>query len=77
MQSLKDAGNSLIVVEHDEDIIRHADWIVDIGPGAGEEGGKIIFEGDLPKLLQAKTSTADYLNGKKVHTFTYDLLKAF
>ena len=66
MQSLKDAGNSLIVVEHDEDIIRHADWIVDIGPGAGEEGGKIIFEGDLPKLLQAKTSTADYLNGKKV-----------
>jgi len=65
MQSLKDSGNSLIVVEHDEDIMRKADWIVDMGPGAGEEGGQIVFQGDLAKLLKSKTSTADYLNGKK------------
>ncbi len=65
MQTLKGSGNSLIVVEHDEDIIRKADWVIDMGPGAGEEGGEIIFQGDLKKLLQSKTSTAEYLNGKK------------
>ena len=65
MQALKDAGNSLLVVEHDEDIIRHADWIIDMGPGAGEEGGQVIFQGDLAKLLKSDTSTADYLNGRK------------
>ena len=65
MQALKDAGNSMLVVEHDEDIIRHADWIIDMGPGAGEEGGQVIFQGDLPKLLKSDTSTADYLNGRK------------
>lgn len=64
MEELRDAGNSLIVVEHDERIIRHADWIVDMGPGAGEEGGEVIFSGDLEKLLKAKTLTAGYLNGK-------------
>jgi len=65
MQLLKDGGNSLIVVEHDEDIIRQADWIVDMGPGAGEEGGEVIFEGDFKKLLKSKTPTAQYLIGKK------------
>lgn len=65
MQALKEAGNSLIVVEHDEDIIRQADWIIDMGPGAGEEGGEIIFQGEFAKLLKAKTSTAEYLNKKK------------
>jgi excinuclease ABC subunit A len=65
MQALKNAGNSLIVVEHDEDIIRRADWIVDMGPGAGEDGGEIIFEGDLKKLLESKTVTAEYLTGRK------------
>lgn len=65
MRSLKDAGNSLIVVEHDEDIIRKADWIIDMGPGAGEEGGEVVFEGDFAKLLKSKTSTADFLNGRK------------
>jgi excinuclease ABC subunit A len=65
MQALKNSGNSLLVVEHDEDIIRKADWIIDMGPGAGEEGGKVIFEGDLAKLLKAKTATAQYLTGKK------------
>ncbi|KKR21675.1 MAG: UvrABC system protein A [Candidatus Moranbacteria bacterium GW2011_GWA2_39_41] len=65
MQLLKEAGNSLIVVEHDEDIIRKADWIIDMGPGAGEEGGEVIFQGDFKKLLSSKTSTAQYLTGKK------------
>lgn len=65
MRSLQDVGNSLIVVEHDERIIRNADWVIDMGPGAGEEGGMVIFEGDLPKLLKAKTPTAQYLSGKK------------
>lgn len=65
MQALKDAGNSLIVVEHDEDIIRRADWIIDMGPGAGEDGGEVIFEGDFKKLLKSKTSTAEYLTGRK------------
>lgn len=65
MQALKNAGNSLIVVEHDEDIIRSADWIIDMGPGAGEDGGEVIFQGDFKKLLKSKTSTAEYLTGGK------------
>jgi len=65
MQALKDAGNSLIVVEHDEDIIRSADWIIDMGPGAGEDGGEVIFQGDFKKLLKSKTATAEYLTGRK------------
>lgn len=65
MKLLKDGGNSLIVVEHDEKIMREADWIIDMGPGAGEEGGKIIFEGTIEKLLKSKNLTADYLNGKR------------
>lgn len=63
MQELKKCGNSLIVVEHDENIIRSADWVIDMGPGAGEEGGEIIFEGSLEKLLRSKTATASYLTG--------------
>jgi excinuclease ABC subunit A len=65
MQLLREGGNSLIVVEHDEDIIRKADWIIDMGPGAGEEGGEVIFQGDLKKLLSSNTSTAKYLTGRK------------
>lgn len=64
MERLRAAGNSLIVVEHDEEIIRRADWIVDMGPGAGEEGGEVIFEGDLKKLLGSRTATAKYLSGR-------------
>jgi excinuclease ABC subunit A len=64
MEELREAGNSLITVEHDEQIIRRADWVIDMGPGAGEEGGEVIFSGDLPKLLKSKTITAQYLNGK-------------
>lgn len=62
---LKDGGNSLIIVEHDEKIIQEADWIVDMGPGAGENGGEVIFSGDFPSLLKSKNSTADYLKGRK------------
>jgi len=65
MEELREAGNSLIVVEHDEQIIRKAEWIIDMGPGAGEAGGEVIFSGDLQKLLKSKTLTAQYLNGKK------------
>jgi excinuclease ABC subunit A len=65
MQDLKNTGNSIIVVEHDEEIIRNADWIIDMGPGAGEEGGEVIFSGNAKKLLAAKTLTAKYLTGKK------------
>ncbi len=65
---LRDAGNSIIVVEHDEDTIYSSDYIVDIGPGAGTHGGEIVVSGDLDKLLTAKTNpsgslTLDYLRG--------------
>lgn len=61
---LRDLGNTLIVVEHDEDTIRVADWLVDIGPGAGEHGGRIVHSGTVATLPQAKESiTAQYLDG--------------
>lgn len=62
---LKNTGNSLIVVEHDEDIIRQADWIIDMGPGAGTSGGEVIFSGDIKKLLKSRTLTAKFLTEKK------------
>jgi excinuclease ABC subunit A len=63
---LRDLGNTLIVVEHDEDTIRSADWIVDIGPGAGEHGGDIVHSGQLDALLQNQASlTGQYLSGKR------------
>ncbi|OGI26984.1 MAG: excinuclease ABC subunit A [Candidatus Moranbacteria bacterium RIFOXYB1_FULL_43_19] len=62
---LKEEGSSVIVVEHDGKIIRSADWIVDMGPGAGDAGGEIIFEGSSRKLLTSKTSTGEFLRGKK------------
>jgi len=65
IKSLRDAGNSVIVVEHDRDFIKSADWIIDMGPGAGSEGGKIIFEGAPEKLLKSNVSTAQYLSGRK------------
>jgi len=62
---LRNLGNTLIVVEHDEDTIRRADWIVDIGPGAGEHGGHIVSSGTLEDLLSAEGSlTGDYLSGR-------------
>ncbi|MDO5064300.1 MAG: excinuclease ABC subunit UvrA [Actinomyces bowdenii] len=63
---LRDLGNTLIVVEHDEDTIRASDWIVDIGPGAGELGGRVVHSGTLEGLLQAPDSmTGDYLAGRR------------
>lgn len=63
---LRDLGNTLIVVEHDEDTIRTADWIVDIGPGAGEHGGRVVHSGDFDGLLTAKESvTGAYLSGRR------------
>ncbi|MDJ0580687.1 excinuclease ABC subunit UvrA [Crocosphaera sp.] len=67
LKKLRDLGNTLIVVEHDEETIRTADHLVDIGPLAGIHGGSIVSQGNLKTLLKAKTSvTADYLSGKKV-----------
>jgi excinuclease ABC subunit A len=63
---LRDAGNTIIVVEHDPDVIRAADLVLDMGPGAGEKGGRVVFFGGLPELLRSTTSlTAQYLSGKK------------
>ncbi len=64
--ALRDLGNTLIVVEHDEDTIRTADWVVDIGPGAGVNGGKVVHSGSYDELLANKKSlTGDYLAGRK------------
>ncbi|NMR30279.1 excinuclease ABC subunit UvrA [Crystallibacter degradans] len=63
---LRDLGNTLIVVEHDEDTISEADWIVDVGPGAGEHGGQIVHSGSLKELLDNEQSiTGDYLAGRR------------
>jgi excinuclease ABC subunit A len=67
LKKLRDLGNTLIVVEHDEDTIRHADHIVDIGPLAGVHGGEIVVEGDLEQLLRSQRSlTGEYLSGRRV-----------
>lgn len=65
LKQLRDAGNSVIVVEHDRDIMDKADYIVDIGPGAGRDGGKVVFQGTPASMRNASTLTADYLNGKR------------
>ncbi len=63
---LRDAGNTIIVVEHDPDVIRAADLVLDMGPGAGERGGSVVFYGEVAALLQSRKSlTADYLSGRK------------
>lgn len=63
-KKLQSEGNSVIVVEHDAQIMKCADWIIDMGPGAGEAGGEIIFSGSAKKMQTAETQTAKYLNGK-------------
>ncbi|WP_404802629.1 excinuclease ABC subunit UvrA [Bifidobacterium favimelis] len=66
LQRLRDLGNTLIVVEHDEDTIRQADWVVDIGPGAGEHGGEVVYSGRSKDLVRAPRSvTGDYLAGRR------------
>ena len=64
LQRLRDLGNTVIIVEHDEDIMKAADYIIDIGPEAGTNGGNVVFEGTYDELLKADTLTAQYLNGK-------------
>lgn len=67
LKRLRDLGNTVIVVEHDEDTMRAADYILDIGPGAGIHGGKVVFSGELNKLEECTESiTSDYLYGRKV-----------
>ena len=66
LQQLRDLGNTVIVVEHEEEVIRAADYIVDIGPKAGYNGGEVVFSGTLPQLLKSRKSlTADYLIGRR------------
>lgn len=65
LKTLRDAGNSVIVVEHDKDIMTQADYIVDIGPGAGVHGGEVVFQGTPAEMLSNHTLTSDYLNGTK------------
>jgi excinuclease ABC subunit A len=66
LQRLRDIGNTLIVVEHDEDTMRAADWIVDIGPGAGEHGGHVVAEGTMEMIARTEGSiTGDYLSGRR------------
>ena len=69
LKRLRDLGNSLIIVEHDEDVIRNSDWIIDIGPGAGIHGGRIVAQGNLKEIIQNENSlTGKYLKGEKTAT---------
>ncbi len=65
LRDLRDIGNSVVVVEHDKDTILSADYVVDIGPGAGRHGGEIVAAGTPEEIMKANTITADYLNGRK------------
>lgn len=64
LKKLRDSGNSVIVVEHDKDIMLDADYVVDLGPYAGRRGGKVVFSGTPQEMMKASTMTADYLNGR-------------
>ena len=65
LKDLRGLGNTVLVVEHDIETMKEADWIIDMGPGAGKHGGKVIFEGEHRELLKAKTLTGEYLSGKR------------
>lgn len=66
LKGLRDRGNTVVIVEHDEEMMRAADWIIDLGPGAGREGGRLMYQGGFEGLLKAKSLTADYLTGARV-----------
>jgi len=65
LKKLRDLGNTVIVVEHDSQTIMAADWIAEIGPGAGKHGGKVVFEGTPKEILKSNTLSGDYLSGRK------------
>ena len=65
LKGLRDRGNTVVIVEHDGEMMRNADWIIDLGPGAGREGGRVTYQGDFPGLLKSDCLTAQYLTGKK------------
>ena len=71
LHKLRDLGNTVIVVEHDEEVIRHSDWLIDLGPGAGIHGGSVVFEGTVNQILRSRKSiTGDYLKKKSLITMT-------
>ena len=72
LRSLQEKGNSVIVVEHDKETIMSADYVIDIGPGAGKYGGKVVFAGTGKKMMKAKTLTAKYLFGEKKISYPHD-----
>lgn len=71
LRSLQEKGNTVVVVEHDKETIENADYIVDIGPGAGKYGGEVVFAGTRKQMSKAKTLTADYLYGRKQIEYFY------
>jgi len=75
LRSLQEKGNSVIVVEHDRETIMSADYVIDIGPGAGKFGGDVVFAGTGKKMMRAKTLTAQYLFGRKDITYPHDKLQ--
>jgi len=65
LKGLRDRGNTVVVVEHDEEMMRSADYVIDLGPGAGREGGRLMYQGDFKGLMKAQSLTAEYLSGRK------------
>ena len=65
LRRLRDLGNTIVVVEHDPDLIRAADWVVELGPGSGEHGGYVVFAGTVEQLLRSNTLTGEYLSGRR------------
>lgn len=65
LKALRDTGNTVVVVEHDQEMMENADWIVDIGPRAGRKGGEVVYQGTYPDILKSDTLTSRYLNGKE------------
>lgn len=72
LKKLRDMGNTVIVVEHDEDMMRAADYIIDIGPKAGKNGGRVVFQGTPEEMLKSNTLTARYLNGELSASASYE-----
>ena len=76
LKELRDRGNTVVIVEHDEEMMRAADWIVDLGPGAGREGGEVVYQGEFSGLLASRSLTAEYLSGRKTAAMPPSVPKA-